>query len=113
MNDSQPAEDLFISEWQARVDDQIQAFGGYWDAFQILARLMEELGEVAAALQRLNGLRPHDSTVDLEAEIGDVLYTVMAFANARQIRLDQALARVLQKYEQRDQQAWQDQQRDR
>ena len=110
MTDAQPVTALSLPEWQARVDEQIQAFGGYWDAFQILARLMEELGEAAAALQRLEGLRPHDSAVDLEAEIGDVLYTLMAFANAREIRLDQALARVLQKYEQRDQQAWQEQQ---
>lgn len=113
MKDSQPPEGLSLHEWQARVDAQIEAFGGYWDAFQILARLMEELGEVAAALQRQEGLRPHTTTMDLEAEIGDVLYTVMAFANAREISLDQALARVLQKYEQRDQQAWQDQQQDR
>ena len=113
MDHSEPTENISLEEWQSRVDEQIQAFGGYWDTFQILARLMEELGEMAAALQRLEGLRPHDSAVDLEAEIGDVLYTVMAFANARELRLDHALARVLEKYKVRDQQAWLEQQQDR
>ncbi len=46
-----------LAEVQARVDDWIRRHGGYWDKFQILSRLTEELGEVSAALQRSSGLR--------------------------------------------------------
>ena len=98
---------LSLADLQDRVDEQIQAFGGYWDPFQILARLTEELGEVAAALQRSKGLRPHKTSVDLEAEVGDLLFTVMAFANVHQINLQAVLQRAMAKYEARDKQAWQ------
>jgi len=47
-----------LSEAQEQVDAWIRQHGGCWDKFQILARLSEELGEVSAALQRIEGLRP-------------------------------------------------------
>ena len=47
---------MTLTETQERVDQWIRAHGGYWDRFQVLARLTEELGEVASALQREEGL---------------------------------------------------------
>ena len=93
---------------QARVDSWICAHGGYWGKFEILARMTEELGEVASALQRLEGLRPRKSDVDLAGEVGDLLFTLMAFANANGIDLASALEGVMQKYQARDSQAWQE-----
>jgi NTP pyrophosphatase (non-canonical NTP hydrolase) len=41
---------MTLAELQATVDEWILRNGGYWDKFQILARLTEELGETASAL---------------------------------------------------------------
>ncbi|MDS4019673.1 MAG: MazG nucleotide pyrophosphohydrolase domain-containing protein [Candidatus Competibacter sp.] len=101
--DEQPRD---LDDLQQVVDAWIRAHGGYWERFQILARLTEELGEVAAALQRLEGLRPRPSDVDLAGEVGDLLFTLIAFANASGLRLEDCLTRVLRKYQIRDSDAW-------
>lgn len=98
-------------EYQQQVDAWIQAHGGYWEDWALLARMAEELGEVAGALQRLKGLRPRPEEADLAAEVGDLLFILCAFANATQIDLDQAFARTLAKYNARDSAAWQAQAR--
>lgn len=99
---------LTLDQLQGAVDQWIKEHGGYWDKFQILARLSEELGEIASALQRLEGLRPRKTEVDLEGEVGDLLFTLAAFANVNGIQLDSALNKVLDKYQIRDSAAWKD-----
>ena len=96
-----------LDELQKQVDGWIRnVAGGYWSPFQILARLTEELGEVASALQRQEGLRPRKSTSNVEEEVGDLLFPLAAFANASGIRLEDALSKVMAKYESRDGPAW-------
>lgn len=95
-----------LSQAQAWVDAWIQDHGGYWDQFHILARLSEELGEVAGALRREQGLRPRQSSADLGDEVGDLLFTLIAFANANGLALDACLGQVLEKVEIRDGAAW-------
>lgn len=95
-----------LNELQQTVDTWINEHGGYWEKFQILARLSEELGEVSSALQRLEGLRPRKTEVDLAGEVGDLLFTLAAFANVNCIQLDEALNKVLDKYQIRDSAAW-------
>ncbi|MEZ5584947.1 MAG: MazG nucleotide pyrophosphohydrolase domain-containing protein [Candidatus Competibacteraceae bacterium] len=97
---------MTLDELQQTVDDWIRAHGGYWDSFQILARLTEELGEVAAVLQRQHGLRPRKTDVDLGSEVGDLLFTLAAFANANGLSLSECMAKVMDKYNLRDSQAW-------
>ena len=99
---------MTLDQVQENVDEFVTAHGGYWDEFQILARLTEELGEVASALQRNAGLRPRKVEVDLEGEVGDLLFTIAAFANKTGIRLDEAMVKVMAKYQERDSKAWQD-----
>ncbi len=95
-----------LDELQSTVDQWIQQNTGYWDKFQILARLTEELGEVASALQRQEGLRPRKVTVDLGGEVGDLLFTLAAFANVNGLNLEQCVTQVIEKYNARDAQAW-------
>ncbi len=102
---------MTLDELQQQVDDWLRGHGGYWDKFQILARLTEELGEVAADLQRQEGLRPRKTEVDLAGEVGDLLFTVEAFANANGIRLEDCFGRVMEKYQVRDGAAWRAQDR--
>jgi NTP pyrophosphatase (non-canonical NTP hydrolase) len=95
-----------LNDVQGAVDAWIKAHGGYWDKFQILARLTEELGEVASALQRVEGLRPRKTEVDLGSEVGDLLFTLAAFANVNDLNLSECVGRVIEKYQGRDSQAW-------
>jgi NTP pyrophosphatase (non-canonical NTP hydrolase) len=102
---------MTLNELQAAVDLWIREdAGGYWDKFQILARLTEELGEVASALQRQEGLRPREVEVDIADEIGDVLFTVAAFANANGVDLQKSFDTVMNKYNKRDVSAWRENQ---
>ena len=98
---------MHFKEAQSLVDQWIEQIGGYWDKFQILAQLMEELGEVSAALQRQEGLRPRTTPSDVEGEVGDLLFTLIAFSNVMNLDLEQCLNRTMQKYQTRDAKAWQ------
>jgi NTP pyrophosphatase (non-canonical NTP hydrolase) len=95
-----------LTEVQRKVDDAIRSFGGYWGEFELLARLTEELGEVARDLQRQRGMRPRPQPSNLEDEVGDLLFTVAAFANVQKIDLERAFRNVLAKYESRDLKDW-------
>ncbi len=97
-----------LAEVQARVDDWIRRHGGYWDKFQILSRLTEELGEVSAALQRSSGLRPgvDPATANVGEEIGDLLFTLAVLANACDVKLEDVLLDALRKYDARDSEAF-------
>ena len=97
-----------LDDVQTEVDVWIREHGGYWDKFQILARLTEELGETASALQRVEGLRPRKADVDLGGEVGDLLFTLAAFANVNDLKLLECLETVMEKYQVRDSQAWKD-----
>lgn len=101
---------MTLDQIQNQVDTWIREHGGYWDKFQIMARLTEETGEIASALQRQEGLRPRKASVDLGSEVGDLLFTLAAFANVNGLQLSDCLAQVLDKYQIRDSQAWKDQQ---
>jgi NTP pyrophosphatase (non-canonical NTP hydrolase) len=98
---------MTLAELQATVDTWICRNGGYWDKFQILARLTEELGETASALQRQEGVRPRKVEADLGGEVGDLLFTLAAFANAAGIDLEKCVGVTLEKYDTRDAQDWQ------
>ena len=96
-----------LEDLPQQVDRWIRQNGDYWDSFQILARLTEELGEIAGALQRIGGLRPRKPEADLELEMGDSLFTLTAFANRNKIQLEQAVRRAIEKYDQRNSADWQ------
>ena len=97
---------MTLDELQKVVDSWIREHGGYWGKFEILGRLTEELGEVASSLQRLEGLRPRKVEVNLGDEVGDLRFTLAAFANANGLDLETCLGRVLEKYQIRDSEAW-------
>ncbi|WP_287587478.1 MazG nucleotide pyrophosphohydrolase domain-containing protein [Candidatus Borrarchaeum sp.] len=102
-----------LRELQKIVDEFINEIGGYWEDPIILARMIEELGEIAHVLQRLKGFRPiakEDSHINFEAEleleIGDLLFVLISLANKRNIDLEAVLIKVIEKYRQRDLKKW-------
>ena len=44
-----------IKEAQKQVDDKIKEYGGYWEPLSMLARLTEEVGELARAMNQKYG----------------------------------------------------------
>ena len=99
-----------LKEAQARVDAWISRFEeGYWPPLVNLARLVEEVGELSRELNHRYGSklkRPDEAEQDLALEIGDILFVLIALSNEQGIDLDEALTRVLRKYELRDGDRW-------
>jgi NTP pyrophosphatase (non-canonical NTP hydrolase) len=79
--------------------------GEYWPPLGNLARLMEEVGEVARLINDRYGYKPKkpdEPAQELALELGDVLFALIALANATGIDLDAGFDAVLEKYRQRD-----------
>ncbi len=98
-------EPLTITGAQQAVDEWIRAHGGYWEPLAQLARLMEEVGEVAREFNHRYGpkrKKPTEAERALADELGDLLYIVIATANTVGVDLDAALRASLTKYTARD-----------
>ncbi len=104
------AESLTILEAQAAVDAWISRFEeGYWPPLANLARLIEEVGELAREMNHRFGHKPKkadEPEQDLAMELADVLFVLLVIANEQGIDLDDALDRVLEKYRARDADRW-------
>ena len=95
-----------LKEAQARVEAWIAQFDeGYWPPMHNLARLVEEVGELARELNHRYGskTKKHDEPEqDLAMEMADVLFALLVLANEQGIDLAGALDQVLEKYRERD-----------
>ena len=104
------AEALTIAEAQKAVDAYIGQFKeGYWPPLTNLARLVEEVGELARELNHRYGSKtkkPGEPEQDLALELADIMFVLIAIANEQKIDLQEALRRVLDKYQVRDADRW-------
>ena len=95
-----------ISDLQAEVDEWIRAVGGgYWSPHENLARIAEEVGELARLINHLYGpkiKKASESPQELGEELADVVFAVICMANSEGIDLEESLARVLAKVWHRD-----------
>jgi NTP pyrophosphatase (non-canonical NTP hydrolase) len=85
---------------QAAVDASIIALGGYWPPLANLARLFEECGELARAVNQAYGskrIKPGEAQAALAEELGDALYTLLVLANSLEVDAQSALASALAK----------------
>ena len=77
----------------------------YWKPHEILARLMEETGEFARLVNHIHGPKKKkitESEQDLEEELGDIIYTLICYANSNGIDLDNAIKKSFNKVITRD-----------
>ncbi|MFF5993625.1 MULTISPECIES: nucleotide pyrophosphohydrolase [unclassified Lysinibacillus] len=98
-----------LKQLQSRVDAYISQFEeGYFPPFEMLARLTEEVGELSREVQHVYGYakKKQADNNNMEKELGDILFTLICFANAHQIQLEDALLQVLNKFETRDKDRW-------
>jgi NTP pyrophosphatase (non-canonical NTP hydrolase) len=95
-----------LGDYQKEVDDWVQGFTvPYWTPLSQLARLSEEVGELARVLNHKYGQKvkkPTEEPDDLEGEIGDILFDIVCLANSEGIDLDHALQKVITKSKTRD-----------
>jgi NTP pyrophosphatase (non-canonical NTP hydrolase) len=92
MTADQPAP-LSLQRAQQAVDASIVALGGYWAPLANLARLFEECGELARAVNQSYGpktVKTSEAPAELATELGDALYVLLVLANS--LHLDAAAA---------------------
>lgn len=99
-----------MKELQEEVDTYIGQFKeGYFSPLAMLARMTEELGELAREVNHQYGEKPKKTTEAekaIEEELGDMLFVLICFANALQIDLEQAHDLVMHKFNTRDKERW-------
>jgi NTP pyrophosphatase (non-canonical NTP hydrolase) len=99
-----------LKQAQEQVDTWIARFEeGYFDPLTNLARLAEEVGELAREVNHRFGQKtkkPEEPEGDLGMEMADILFVLICMANREGIDLDEAFERMMAKVETRDEQRW-------
>ena len=95
---------------QQEVDAWIAQFEeGYFAPLPMLARLTEEVGELARVLMHQYGgktPKPGEDPGDAGGEIADAIFVLVCLANSLEIDLDEKFAAMMEKYRTRDAQRW-------
>ncbi|MEC6747152.1 nucleotide pyrophosphohydrolase [Marinilactibacillus sp. XAAS-LB27] len=93
-------------DMQKEVDDYINQFKtGYFSPLGQLARLTEEVGELAREISHNYGekqKKPEETEKKLEEELGDVLFVIITLANSLEIDLSKAFELTMNKFNTRD-----------
>lgn len=99
-----------LAEMQKEVDRYISQFKeGYFSPLSMLARMTEEVGELAREVNHNFGEKPKKSTEEensIELELGDILFITICFANSLGIDLTEAHDKVMHKFNTRDADRW-------
>ncbi|MCM3586521.1 nucleotide pyrophosphohydrolase [Mesobacillus maritimus] len=99
-----------VKDLQKEVDTYIGQFKeGYFSPLAMMARLTEELGELAREVNHYYGEKPKKSTEKakaIEEEVGDMLFVLICLANSLNIDLQEAHDLVMQKFNTRDKDRW-------
>jgi NTP pyrophosphatase (non-canonical NTP hydrolase) len=99
-----------IREYQRRVDGWISQFEeGYFHPLTNMARLTEEVGELARDVNHRFGQKTRkkdEAEGDLGMEMADILFVLICMANREGIDLDDAFERMMAKVEHRDADRW-------
>jgi NTP pyrophosphatase (non-canonical NTP hydrolase) len=101
---------MTLSDAQHRVHKWISQFEeGYFHPLTNLARLTEEVGELAREINHRFGQKTkkrEEPEGDLEMEIADIVFVLICIANREGIDLDAAFDRMMAKVETRDDARW-------
>lgn len=95
-----------MEDYQKEVDAWFKAQGWeYWEPLAITTRLFEEGGEFARLVNHVYGPKKKkldEHVQDMEEEMGDIIYTLICFANSHGLSLDAAIRKSLDKVVARD-----------
>jgi NTP pyrophosphatase (non-canonical NTP hydrolase) len=99
-----------LSEIQREVDAYISQFKeGYFSPLSLMARMSEEVGELAREVNHKYGEKPKkvdEADNSIEMELGDILFILSCFANSLDIDLTEAHDKVMRKFNTRDANRW-------
>lgn len=99
-----------MKELQYEVDAYISQFKeGYFSPLAMVARLTEELGELAREINHYYGEKPKKTDEEqktIEEELGDLLFVTICMANSLNIDLEHAHDSVMHKFNTRDKNRW-------
>ncbi len=92
-----------VARWVAQFE------AGYFDPLTNVARLAEEVGELAREINHRFGQKtkkPGEPEGDLALEMADIVFVLICMANREGIDLDAAFDRMMDKVETRDADRW-------
>jgi NTP pyrophosphatase (non-canonical NTP hydrolase) len=99
-----------FTEAQARVDAWISQFEeGYFEPLTNMARLSEEVGELAREVNHRFGqkTKKHDEAEgDMAMEMADIMFVLICMANREGIDLQASFDKMMAKVEGRDANRW-------
>ncbi|WP_376773065.1 MULTISPECIES: nucleotide pyrophosphohydrolase [Paenibacillus] len=99
-----------MAEMQQEVDRYISQFKeGYFSPLSMMARMSEEVGELAREVNHQFGEKPKkadEADNSIELELGDILFITICFANSLGIDLTEAHNKVMHKFTTRDADRW-------
>jgi NTP pyrophosphatase (non-canonical NTP hydrolase) len=101
---------MSLADAQQRVDAWISQYEeGYFHPLTNLARLTEEVGELAREVNHRFGQKTKkwdEAEGDLAMEMADILFVLVCMANREGIDLEAAFDRMMAKVETRDRDRW-------
>lgn len=101
---------MSLHDSQARVDAWISQFEeGYFPPLTNMARLSEEVGELAREINHRFGQKTKkkdEPEGDIAMEMADILFVIICMANREGIDLQEAFDRMMEKVEHRDTTRW-------
>lgn len=107
---SDPAEPRTLRDLQQAIDAWIGQFEeGYWPAHANLARLIEEVGELAREINHHHGPKKKKTSEDegsVEDELADVILSALTLGNALGLDMEAVVGRKLRAMTTRDRNRW-------
>src|SRR6188474_2579828 len=101
---------MSLTESQQRVDAWISRFeAGYFHPLTNMARLTEEVGELAREINHRYGektKKAEEPPGDMPMELADILFVLICIANREGIDLQAAFDRMMEKVDWRDTSRW-------
>src|SRR5215470_1345257 len=101
---------MSLNDAQLRVDQWISRFEeGYFHPLTNMARLSEEVGELAREVNHRFGQKTkkkEEPEGDMGMEMADILFVLICMANREGIDLQEAFDRMMEKVEHRDTTRW-------
>lgn len=95
-----------LNQMQKEVDDYISQFkAGYFSPLVNLARLTEEVGELAREINHYYGekqKKPTEEENSVKAELGDNLFVLLCIANSLGIDMTESFNDTMEKFNTRD-----------
>ena|SRR2546423_3676725 len=92
-----------VDQWAAQLEQ------GYFPPLANVARLAEEVGELAREVNHQFGpkpKKPEEAAGSIAMELADIVFVVICIANSQRIDLDDAFAQTMAKITSRDAGRW-------